>query len=41
MLDVRVVDETGRELPAGLRGELQIQRSIMRGYYKRPDANAC
>ena len=41
VLDVRVVDETGRELPAGLRGELQIRgASIMRGYYKRPDANA-
>lgn len=41
VLDVRVVDEAGRELPTGQRGELQIRgASIMRGYYKRPDANA-
>ena len=41
VLDVRIVDETGKELPTGQRGELQIRgASIMRGYYKRPDANA-
>lgn len=41
VLDVRVVDEAGNELPTGQRGELQIRgASIMRGYYKRPDANA-
>jgi len=41
VLDVRVVDESGKELPTGQRGELQIRgASIMRGYYKRPDANA-
>ena len=41
VLDIRIVDENGRELPVGQRGELQIRgASIMRGYYKRPDANA-
>lgn len=41
VLDIRVVDEKGNELPIGQRGELQIRgASIMRGYYKRPDANA-
>ncbi len=41
VLDVRIVDEAGNELPTGQRGELQIRgASIMRGYYKRPDANA-
>lgn len=41
VLDVRVVDEAGKEQPVGQRGELQVRgASIMRGYYKRPDANA-
>ncbi len=41
VLDIRIVDERGRELPTGERGELQIRgASIMRGYWKRPDANA-
>ncbi len=41
VLDIRIVDERGSELPTGQRGELQIRgASIMRGYYKRPDANA-
>jgi len=41
VLDVRIVNEAGVELPTGQRGELQIRgASIMRGYYKRPDANA-
>lgn len=41
VLDIRIVNEKGEELPAGQRGELQIRgASIMRGYYKRPDANA-
>lgn len=41
VLDIRVVDEAGRELPAGKRGELQIKGvSVIRGYWQRPDANA-
>ena len=39
--ETRVVDHDGRECPPGEPGELQIRgRSIMLGYYKRPDANA-
>ena len=41
VVDLRVVDESGRELPAGQRGELQIRgASVIRGYWQRPDANA-
>ena len=41
VLDIRIVDENGKPLPTGQRGELQIRgASIMRGYWKRPDANA-
>jgi long-chain acyl-CoA synthetase len=41
VLDIRVVDEQGRTLPTGQRGELQIRgASIMREYWRRPDANA-
>ena len=37
----RVVDEDGNEVAPGTSGELQIRgRSILLGYYKRPDANA-
>jgi long-chain acyl-CoA synthetase len=40
VLDIRIVDANGRELPVGERGELQIRgASIMRSYWKRPDAN--
>lgn len=40
VLDLRVVDEQGRELPAGERGELQVRGvSVFRGYWQRPDAN--
>jgi len=39
--ETRVVDEHGVECAPGEAGELQIRgRSIMLGYYKRPDANA-
>lgn len=39
ILEVRVVDEEGRVLPALSRGELQIRgASIMRGYWDRPQA---
>jgi len=41
VLDIRVVDEEGDELPVGERGELQIKGiSVIRGYWRRPDANA-
>ena len=41
VLDLRIVDEDGNELPAGERGELQVRgTSIFRGYWNRPDANA-
>ncbi len=39
--ETRIVDPEGNECPPGHAGELQIGgRSIMLGYYKRPDANA-
>lgn len=39
--ETRVVGEDGRECAPGEPGELQIRgRSILQGYYKRPDANA-
>jgi long-chain acyl-CoA synthetase len=41
VLDLRVVEESGVELPPGERGELQIRgASVIRGYWNRPDANA-
>ena len=41
VLDLRVVDDDGKELPAGERGELQVRgTSVTRGSWNRPDANA-
>lgn len=41
VLDIRVVDDNGKALPAGQRGELQIRgASIMQGYWQNPKANA-
>lgn len=41
VLDARIVDEAGRTLGPNQRGELQVRgASIMRGYWRRPDANA-
>lgn len=39
--ETRIVGEDGRECAVGEAGELQVRgRSILLGYYKRPDANA-
>lgn len=41
VLDLRIVGESGGELPPGERGELQVRgTSVIRGYWNRPDANA-
>jgi long-chain acyl-CoA synthetase len=41
VLEFRIVDSEGNEVPTGERGELQVRgTAIMRGYYKRPDADA-
>ncbi len=41
VLDLRIVDDTGKELAQGERGELQVRgTSVIRGYWNRPDANA-
>jgi long-chain acyl-CoA synthetase len=41
VLDLRIVDEGGSELPAGERGELHVRgTSVFRGYWNRPDADA-
>lgn len=41
ILEIRVVDEHGSEVPVGERGELQIRgTTVIRGYWNRPDADA-
>ena len=41
VLQLRVVDERGAELPAGQHGELQVRgTSLFTGYWNRPEANA-
>jgi long-chain acyl-CoA synthetase len=41
VLELRVIDDTGRELPAGERGELLVRgTSLFREYWNRPDVNA-
>lgn len=38
---LRIVDEAGNDVPTGQTGELWVSgRSILWGYYKRPEANA-
>ncbi len=40
VLDLKVVDEHGDELPAGERGELLVRgTSLFRGYWNRPEIN--
>jgi len=41
VVDLRIVDDAGVELPPGQRGELQVKGvSVFRGYWQRPDADA-
>lgn len=41
VLDIKIINEAGDELPAGERGELLIRgASVIEGYWQRPDANA-
>ncbi len=41
VLDLRVIDDAGRPLPAGERGELLVRGSSMfEGYWNRPEVNA-
>jgi long-chain acyl-CoA synthetase len=41
VLDLCIVDDAGRELPAGQRGELWVRgTSVFRGYWNRPEATA-
>lgn len=40
-IQMRVVDDQGREVPNGELGEIVIRgHNVMKGYYKRPDATA-
>jgi long-chain acyl-CoA synthetase len=40
-VEMRCVDSDGRQVPAGELGEIVIRgHNVMKGYYKRPDANA-
>ena len=41
VLDIRVVDDSGHECPAGERGELQVRgTSLFRGYWNQPETTA-
>lgn len=40
-LEVRIVDETGREVPHGEKGEIVVRgENVMAGYWKNPEATA-
>jgi len=41
VLDLSIVDEEGREMPSGERGELRVRgSSVIKGYWNREEANA-
>ena len=41
VLDLKIINESGDELPANSRGELLVRgTSVIKEYWKRPDANA-
>jgi len=41
VVDLKIIDEGGHELPAGQRGELLVRGvSVIQGYWRRPEANA-
>lgn len=41
VLDLRIVDEAGRPLPSGERGEVQVRgTTVFGGYWNRPEATA-
>jgi long-chain acyl-CoA synthetase len=40
-VQIRVVDECGKEVPAGTRGEIQIRgHNVITGYWNQPEATA-
>jgi long-chain acyl-CoA synthetase len=40
-VEVKLVDDEGKEVPVGEKGELWYRgHNVMKGYYKRPEANA-